>query len=181
MDKVQVRFEPLDGHPREAFSCKHRPVQHFFRKWAEDNHASHTQRVFVACQGDSKDPLGFYSLSLMTFEPGMNDETDEKYNGRRIPTIYIGAIARDKNLSQSGFGIVLMEDALRRCLTVRENVGVYALSLHAANESVATIYESYGFSRFANGEVIMDGEGNAMPAMFFKLADAAAAFAEAGI
>ncbi|MBX5239496.1 hypothetical protein [Rhizobium sp. NLR22b] len=181
MEKIQVRFEPLDGHPREAFSCKYRPIQHFFRKYAEENHASHKQRVFVACTDTDNSPLGFYSLTLMTFEAGMNDETDAKYKDRPVPAIYIGAIARDKHLSEPGFGVLLMEDALRRCLLVRENVGVYALALHAANEEVASIYESYGFSRFANGEIKKDRDGNEMPAMFFKLADAAEAFAEASI
>lgn len=175
MSQIEIIFEPLDGHPREAFACKFRPIQHFFRKYAEENHSSYTQRVFVACQGGAKEPLGFYSLTLMTFQAGMTEETGERYKERHVPTIYLGAIARDRNLSDPGFGALLIEDVLKRCLEVRENVGVYALTLHAANEEVAAIYEGYGFTRFANGEKNKDD----MPAMFFRLDDAAAAIGEA--
>jgi hypothetical protein len=174
MSQIVINFEPLDGHPREAFACKFRPIQHFFRKHAEENHTSYTQRVFVACQDGQKEPLGFYSLTLMTFQAGMTEETEKRYKERHVPTIYLGAIARDKNLSDPGFGALLIEDVLKRCLLVRENVGVYALTLHAANKEVAAIYEAYGFIRFANGESRDD-----MPAMFFPLDNAAAALSEA--
>ncbi|QNP78382.1 hypothetical protein [Agrobacterium tumefaciens] len=174
MTQIAVRFEPLDGHPREAFACKLRPIQHFFRKYASENHSTYTQRVFVACKDGTNEPLGFYSLTLMTFHAGMNEEAEQRYKERHVPTIYLGAIARDKNLSDPGFGAVLIGDVLRRCLIIRENVGVYALTLHAANEQVAAIYEAYGFTRFANGEKKDD-----MPAMFFRLDEAAATLSEA--
>ncbi|HEV7335560.1 MAG TPA: hypothetical protein VGO06_06285 [Bosea sp. (in: a-proteobacteria)] len=176
MSASDVSYEPLDGHPREAFSCAYRPIQHFFRKWAEVNHGSYTQRVFVACKAADKLPLGFYSLTLMTFEANLNEEVAERYKKRRVPTIYMGAIARDQKLSERGFGFYLMKDAMQRCLAVREIVGVYALSLHAANERVAAIYEDYGFSRFVDGEAELDEQGNPRPAMFIRLADVAAAF-----
>ncbi|MBX8800461.1 hypothetical protein HBA92_06785 [Ochrobactrum sp. MR28] len=174
-----IRFEPLAGHPREAFSCKHRSIQHFFRKWAEDNHESYKQRVFVACNGDDKAPLGFYSLTLMTFESSMDDKTEGKYQDRKVPMIYIGALARDKNISEAGFGGAILTNAFERCLTVRESVGVYGISLHAANNTVAQVYESYGFRRFKDGAAEKDRDGNEMPAMFIPLADVAEAFKQA--
>ena len=171
-----ICFEPLDGHPREAFSCKHRSIQNFFRKWAEDNHTKYKQRVFVACREGSKEPLGFYSLTLMTFESSMEDMASAKYEDREVPTIYIATLARDKNVSDKGFGFNLLEDAFRRCLNVRESIGVYAISLHAANEKVAQVYEGYGFRRFKDGACKKDNDGNIMPAMFFPLADIYEAF-----
>jgi len=174
-----IRFEPLDGHPREAFSCKHRSIQHFFRKWAEENHCNYKQRIFVACAGDEKTPIGFYSLTLMTFESSMDEKAEAKYNDRMVPMIYIGALARDRELSNPGFGQALLTDAFERCLTVRENVGVYGISLHAANDRVAEIYKSYGFRGFEDGQHQKDNDGNEMPAMFIPLADVAEAFKQA--
>lgn len=174
-----VRFEPLADHPREAFSCAYRPIQHFFRKWAFINHQSYAQRVYVACTDGSYEPIGFYSLTLMTFESSMETEAGAKYKERKVPTIYIAALARDKNKSESGFGSALLTNAFERCLEVRERVGVYAVSLHAANEQVASIYENYGFRRFEDGNCLEDSQGNSMPAMFIRLADISQAFAEA--
>lgn len=177
--KFDIRFEPLDGHPREAFSCRHRSIQHFFRKWAEENHCTYKQRVFIACDGEDKSPLGFYSLTLMTFESSMNDQAEGKYKSRKVPMIYIGALARDKIKSEPGFGRALLMNAFKRCLSVRESVGVYGIALHAANEVVAKVYEGYGFMRFMDGAEEKDNDGNIMPAMFIPLADVAEAFKEA--
>jgi ribosomal protein S18 acetylase RimI-like enzyme len=174
-----VRFEPLAGHPREAFSCSYRPIQHYFRKWAADNHDAYAQRVYVACADGGGEPIGFYALTLMTFESSMETKANAKYKDRKVPTIYIAALAREKNKSEAGFGNALLTNAFERCLEVRERVGVYAVSLHAANEKVAGIYEGYGFERFHDGACMKDKDGNEMPAMFMRLADIAEAFAQA--
>ncbi len=176
-----IRFEPLGGHPREAFSCKHRSIQHFFRKWAEENHCTYKQRIFVACTGEGNDPLGFYSLTLMTFESSLDGNAEAKYQNRKVPMIYIGALARDRDRSDPGFGQALLTNAFERCLFVRESVGVYGISLHAANARVAEIYESYGFRFFADGQHEKDSDGNEMPAMFIPLADVAEAFKQADV
>lgn len=111
----------------------------------------------------------------------MSEAADKKF-GRfdAIPSIYLTMIARDKGASK-GLGTHMMLDAFKRSLEVREHVGVYALTLHAYNDDVQSIYEKLGFQVFANpGQDQQDSkdETKRYKAMFISLSDVAATFAE---
>ncbi|MBY3564136.1 hypothetical protein [Rhizobium laguerreae] len=167
-----IIIEPLGGeHPRGAFCCKLKAIDNFFIKHSLDRHEAYALRVFVARRPDDNTPLGFYSLTTMTFQPGMNEEADAKF-GRfdAIPSIYLSMIARDQ-ASQKGLGDFLMINAFKRALEVREHIGVYAITLHAYNEKVRANYERLGFQAFADDRKL--GE---FPAMFIPLSTVAATF-----
>jgi hypothetical protein len=168
----EIKVEPLDDHPRGAFSCGLKKIDNFFQNNALKSHRAYAQRVFVACKADDKAPLGFYALTTMTFRPGMNDEADKKF-GRfdAIPTVYLTMIGRSLK-APKGLGEFLMIDAFKRALLVREQVGVYALTLHAFNPKVQEIYKTFGFETFANSSQDMDE----YKAMFIPLSTVAAAF-----
>lgn len=170
----EIVIEPLDDHPRGAFCCTLTNIDNFFNNNALKSHNSYAQRVFVACKAEDKNPLGFYALTTMTFKPGMNKEADKKF-GRfeAIPSIYLTMIGRHKDASK-GIGEQLMLDAFRRALEVRENVGVYALTLHAYNDKVQSIYEGFGFKVFADSSQ----DQKEYKAMFIPLSIVAASFAE---
>ncbi|WP_137153483.1 hypothetical protein [Rhizobium sp. FKL33] len=170
----EIVIEPLDDHPRGAFCCGLDKIDNFFKNNASKSHKAYSQRVFVARHADDKTPLGFYALTTMTFRPGMNEEADKKF-GRfaAIPSIYLTMIARDKN-GPKGLGVQLMLDAFKRALDVREQVGVYALTLHAYNDTVRAIYQSMGFEVFADPAQ----DQNNFKAMFIPLSSVAATFAE---
>jgi hypothetical protein len=68
-----------------------------------------------------------------------------------------------------------MYDAFKRALLVRENLGVYALTLHAFNETVEKIYADLGFKEFA----VRDQDRGDFKAMFVPLSDVAASLAAA--
>jgi hypothetical protein len=167
-----ILIEPLSGeHPRGAFCCKLKAIDNFFIKHSLDRHEAYGQRVFVARRPDDKTPLGFYSLTTMTFRPGMNDEADDKF-GRfdAIPSIYLAMIARDQT-APKGLGEFLMINAFKRALDVREQIGVYAITLHAFNDKVKENYEKLGYQVFADERKL--GE---YPAMFIPLSTVAATF-----
>ncbi|MDX0105476.1 hypothetical protein CN135_10965 [Sinorhizobium meliloti] len=166
-----IIIEPLGDHPRGAFCCNVKPIDNFFRKHAFDRHSAYALRVFVARRPGDTTPLGFYSLTTMTFQPGMNEEADSKFERfDAIPSVYLSMIARDRE-GPKGLGDFLMLNAFKRALEVREHVGVYALTLHAFNETVREIYERLGFQVFADDRKL--GE---YPAMFLPLSTIAATF-----
>ncbi|MBY5321495.1 hypothetical protein HFN11_14560 [Rhizobium leguminosarum] len=167
-----IIIEPLSGeHPRGAFCCNLNRIDSFFKRHALDRHQAYGLRVFVARRPEDNTPLGFYSLTAMTFQPGMNEEADVKF-GRfaAIPSIYLSMIARDQNAPR-GLGDFLMINAFKRALDVREQIGVYAITLHAFNDKVREIYERLGFQVFADDRKL--GE---YPAMFIPLSTVAATF-----
>lgn len=177
--QLEIVIEPLGDHVRGDFCCGEKRIDNFFRNNARNSHDAYAQRIFVARYGDKTELLGFYALTLMTFALGMNEEADAKF-GRfnSIPTIYLTMIGRDQTHGPKGIGSVLMEDAFRRCLSVRNNVGAYALTLHAVNERVAQRYEDLGFTRFHTELHDRQQKDETHRAMFYELNAIAAALAE---
>lgn len=171
----EIVIEPLGDHPRGAFCCTLEKIDNFFKYNALKSHEAYAQRIFVACKTGDNTPLGFYALTTMTFRPGMSEEADKKF-GRfaAIPSIYLTMIGRHKDASK-GLGTQLMLDAFKRALEVREHVGIYALTLHAYNDKVRGIYESFGFQVFSDPAQ----DNNEFKAMFIPLSTVAASFEEA--
>lgn len=179
-EQFELVIEPLGKHSRGAFCCGNTKIDNFFRNNARKSHEAFAQRVFVARTADGEDILGFYALTLMTFTKGMNEKADDKFaRVDSIPTIYLTMIGRDQNHGPKGLGAALMEDAFRRCLTVRDNVGAYALTLHAVNEKVAERYEALGFSKFHTDKHDRSKDDETHLAMFYELDAIAKAFSEA--
>ena len=177
----EIVIEPLGEHPRGAFCCTLDRIDNFFRNNVLKSHQAYAQRIFVARKASDMIPLGFYALTTMTFRPGMSEAADKKF-GRfdAIPSIYLTMIGRDKTATK-GLGSYLMLDAFRRALEVREHVGVYALTLHAYNDDVQSLYEKLGFEVFADpaqDQQDAKDESKRYKAMFISLSDVAATFAE---
>ena len=115
-------------------------------------------RVFVACEGESLDVLGFYYLCLSSYELGEMDQTaDEKFKRvKAVPAVYLGMIAAHTDHPRQGIGRLLMKDAIQRTLNIAENAGTYALALDALDESLVTYYqEQFGFLKFKDGGLEM--------------------------
>lgn len=164
---------PLAEQKRGAFSCPEKTIQNFFHNNAKKAHQAYRVRVFIGTpEEDITRIMGFYALTVMAFEGGIDDRSAEKFGAFTIPTIYLTMIARCSDNSEPGFGNHLMENAFRRCLDIRENAGIYALTLHAVNEKVAARYESFGFRRFAEPKHDREQDnGDRHVAMFIPLED----------
>jgi len=169
-----IIFEPLGDHPRGAFSCNLVKIDNFFKNNALKSHNAYALRVFVARTKENNTPLGFYALTTMTFRPGMNAAADKKFERvNAIPSIYLTMIGRHQD-APKGLGAAMMLDAFKRSLEVRENVGVWALTLHAFNDVVQKYYEQIGFEVFEKSDQDLDE----YKAMFIPLSNVAASFAE---
>lgn len=174
----QIVIEPLGEHSRAAFCCDLPRIDNFFKNNAKKVHKAYGTRVFIARREENLDPIGFYGLTVMTFDikekpVKMNDKAENKFSRHgQIPTIYLTMLARDKERGPKGLGVLLLQDAFERALRIREDVGVYAMTLHAVNERVKSVYEDLGFEAFEKYEPTEDGS---IP-MFITLDQAAASF-----
>ncbi len=154
----QIVIEPLGEHSRAAFCCGLSRIDNFFKNNAKKVHLGYGTRVFVACRENNQTPIGFYGLTVMTFDVGMNEKADKKFERHgQIPTIYLSMLARDKDQGPKGLGEILLADALQRALRIREDVGVYAMTLHAFNDKVREIYEGAGFQTFSKTPATEEG------------------------
>ncbi|MGV8939809.1 MAG: hypothetical protein ACOH2J_22050 [Allorhizobium sp.] len=146
----EIAIEPLGDHSRAAFCCGETKIDNFFRNNAKRAHREYGTRVFIARKDSDETPIGFYGLTVMTFDVGMNETADKKFSRHgQIPTVYLTMLARDSKRGPRGLGEILLTDALNRALRIREDVGIYAMTLHALNEKVRAIYEGAGFEAFS--------------------------------
>jgi GNAT superfamily N-acetyltransferase len=57
----------------------------------------------------------------------------------------LARLAVDKRLQGQQVGGALLQDALRRAVSVAQNIGVRALLVHALNDRARRFYSHYGF------------------------------------
>lgn len=62
-----------------------------------------------------------------------------------LPGILLGRLAVDENHHGKKIGIYLLLDALKRSLSVSDQIGIVAIIVDAKNDNAVTFYKKYGF------------------------------------
>lgn len=135
--------EPLrKEHQRFEFDCGIESLNLFLKNYARQNDEKGLSRTFVAVRSGNTAVHGYYSLSSgsISFEP-----VPEKLPRYPIPTAHIGRLAVDRSSQGAGLGEFLLIDALRRIVNLADELGIFAVELHAINESAKNFYLKYGF------------------------------------
>lgn len=139
-----------DQHDLSQFACGKPALDDWLRQRALKNEGL-ASRCFVVCDGQQV--VGYYALSA-----GSVGTTDVPGALRRnmpksIPVMVLGRLAVDHRRHGQGIGPGLLKDALRRALSVAENVGARAILVHAIDQEVVSFYTQYGFKAFPEGEL----------------------------
>lgn len=137
--------EPLRGkHDLEGFCSGDDALDSWLRRHARHAEAAGSARTFVTTDGGRA--VGFYALSIGQVEPG--DATERLLKGqpanRPVPVIVLARLAVDLTHQGQGVGRSLLQDALLRCATAAESVGVRALAAHTYEEARG-FYDRFGF------------------------------------
>lgn len=150
-----IKIEPLRSeHRRGAFRCTNSKIQNYCQNNARKHNDAYQVRVFVACQIDSLDVLGYYYLCLSSYTLGkLDDQADQKFERvNAVPAVYLGMIGVHSNYAKQGIGKMLMADAMRKTIAIAELAGTYALTLDALDESLVAYYrEQFDFQSFKEG------------------------------
>lgn len=130
-------------HQREKFDCGETSLNEFLFFYARQNDERGLGKTFVAVE-DSQ-PLeiaGYYTLSSgsVSFE-----NIPEKLPRYPVPVVHLGRLAIDLKAQGKSIGKLLFYDALQRSLIVADQIGVYAVEVHALNETARAFYLKYGF------------------------------------
>ena len=138
--------EPLRGkHELEGINCGEESLDSWLHRHARHAEAAGSARTFVTT-ADGERVVGYYALAIAQVEP--DDATDRLLKGqpvrRPVPVLLIARLAVDETLHGCGLGTSLLQDALLRCGSVAETVGVRAVVAHA-NEHASGFYDQFGF------------------------------------
>ena len=132
MSLTSLRFEVLtSAHDRSSFTCGNSALDSWFATRATQDQRRNIAQVFVAMSRDEL--VGCYSLSMFTLSldtlPPLLAKKLPRYEA--IPTALIGRLARATKVRGSGLGTLLLADAIKRVLAVRESVAAYAIVVDA--------------------------------------------------
>ena len=105
----------------------------------------------------TKAVVGFYTLSATSFLlADLPDETAKKLpNYPQVPATLLGRLAIDSRYQGSGYGEIMLIDALRRVLQATTEVASFAVVVDAINDRARSFYEQYSFCAFPDQKLRM--------------------------
>lgn len=137
--------EPLNNKsPLAGFNSGKPSLNDWLLRHALQAQGSGSARTFVVA-GDTH-VLGYYSLVVGQVEPLEAPERIRKGMGQYpIPVMVLARLAVSQSAQGQGIGIGLLQDAIRRTLSVAEQVGIRALLTHPIDDNAARFYQRFGF------------------------------------
>ena len=144
---------PLNAaHDRAGFHCNVEALDQYIHKHAGQDIRRRISRVFVAVLPDNpKEVMGYYSLSTLSIGlEQLPQELARKLPKHPIPAALIGRLAVSHNAQGCGIGKMLLVDAIKRTLSVSDQIAIYAIVVDAINDNAKGFYEQFGFIRLSD-------------------------------
>ena len=136
---------PLSAsHLTRDFDCGEPLLDEWLKRRALANQASGASRTFVVCD-ESQHVLAYYALSAGALSHREATGRVRRNMPDPLPVLILGRLAVDRRAQGHQLGPALLQDAVKRSLTVADNAGVRALLVHALHEKAKAFYEHYGF------------------------------------
>ena len=145
-------IEPLSkSHDKSGFKCGIESLDNYLRRQAGQDVKRHISRIYAAVPVKTQTKIvGYYSLSSLSIELNQLPENLlQKLPKYPIPAALIGRLAVDKAAQGNGVGKMLLADAIKRTIAVREEIAIYAMVVDAINDEAKTIYQRFGFKPFS--------------------------------
>lgn len=133
---------------RAGFKCGVAALDTFFARHALSNDKRGLGKTFVFRGSGSSMPsvVGYYTLSMATAEGrGLPASIRAALPRYPIPVALIGRLAVHEAVRGRGFGARLLGDAIRRILSLANEIGCFGIVVDAKDEAAATFYTPYGF------------------------------------
>lgn len=137
---------PSKRHPTAQLDGGVESLDGFIRQYAGQNARAGINRTFVAVPQESRRVAGHCALSAGSV---VRDHLPEPARQRQprypVPVAHPGRLAVAQFCRGERLGEHLLVDALRRVLTVADEMGVHAVEVVATNDAARSFYLRYGF------------------------------------
>lgn len=136
-------------HVRDHFSCGIASLDRFIKEFASQHQRKNFSSTYVLIEnGIPNEILGFYCLSFGSIHLAeLPLAKQKKLPQHPIPVARMGRLAVDERYRGKGYGGLLLQNAVKRCLAVREEIAHDAWVVDAKNEAAACFYAHFGFER----------------------------------
>ena len=149
VSEVALAIEELDPkrHDRAGFDCGVEPLNRYLRSLAAQHRAKGMATTFVLVDSSAAATiLGYYSLSAasLAFER-LADADRRGLPDYPVPAVRIGRLASSKAHRGQRLGELLLQNAVKRTLAVRQTLGVRVVLVEAKDPTAEAFYRRYGF------------------------------------
>lgn len=136
---------PLDAnHLLEGFDCGRPALNDWLLRYARQAQGSGSARTFVVCDGNRV--AGYFSLTVGQIDTLEAPERVRRGMGQYpIPVVILARLAVDTAYQGRGLGWGMLQDAIRRTITIAEQAGIRALLTHPIDAEAEAFYRRFGF------------------------------------
>jgi GNAT superfamily N-acetyltransferase len=140
-------IERLDrSHERAEFSCGNAALDDFLRTRVSQYERRNLGSTYVVVLQGTKRTRGYYTLAassvpLQNCPPAIS----RKLPRHPVPVVLLARLAVDRDVQGHGLGKLLLSDALKRCMTLADSLGIHAVEVSAINQKAKHFYLKYGF------------------------------------
>lgn len=154
-----LRIERLDGrrHRRDGFDSGVPALDAYLRERASQHQRDGIATTHVLV-GDAEPGhiLGWYSLAAAQVLLADLSERDRARLPRHpVPAARLARLAVDHRRQGQGLGGALLQDAVKRCLDLRGELGLRVLVVDAKGEHAAAFYRAFGFTPTATAALTL--------------------------
>jgi GNAT superfamily N-acetyltransferase len=134
-------------HDRAAFQCGKVPLDRYLQQQAGQDRRRDLAQCFVLVQPEApKTILGYYTLSAASVElSDLSPSQAKKLPYQVLPALLIGRLAVQAALQGQGLGRRLLNAALAHSLSLRSQLGVYAVLVDPIHDAARAWYLKAGF------------------------------------
>lgn len=135
-------------HDRARFECGDADRDHYLKRFASQHQKHGVSKTFVLVDSNRpREILGFYSASAAQADINELAGSDRRGLSRRpVPAVRVGQLAVATEYQGQGHGALLLGNAVKRALAVRnQSMGIRLVIVDAASEQAAEFYRKYGF------------------------------------
>jgi len=138
--------QPLTAsHRLDEFECGEPSLDEWLKRRALANQSSGARRTFVVLD-DGGRVRGYCALAVGAVSHDSATSKVRRNMPDPVPVMVLGRLAVDRGAQGQKLGAALLQDAVKRAVTVSSNAGVRALLVHALHERAKQFYERYGFA-----------------------------------
>ncbi len=138
-------------HDRKRFDCGSDALNSYLKKTARQHIDKGIAKTFVIVDDTRPgDILGFFTLVFCEVSAKDLPSKFAKKYPRKVPAAKLARLAVASARQRRGLGTEMMISAMRRILSVSENIGIIGFFVDAENEDAKGYYEQFGFIPLPN-------------------------------
>jgi GNAT superfamily N-acetyltransferase len=142
-----LRIEPLTRrHDRKCFNCGNPALNGWLQKTALQHIEKGISRTFVLIDTCAPTMItGFFTLAgCEVVTRNLPAGFTGKYPSK-APAAKLARLAVSIDRQRQGLGTIMMAEAIKRTLSVAENIGIIGIFVDAKHQSAREYYEQFGF------------------------------------